>query len=66
MFVEIIDSQTGKIFTNSTILIVKLAYGVQEKELERARQVSCYEFPQLVINPDGSIKQVFVKVCILP
>jgi hypothetical protein len=66
MFVEVIDSQTGKIFTNSTILIVKLAYGVQEKELERARQVSCYEVPQLVINPDGSIKQVFVKVCILP
>jgi hypothetical protein len=65
MFVEVIDSQTGKIFTNSTILIVKLAYGVQEKELERAKQVSCYEVPQLVVNPDGSMKQVFVKVCVL-
>jgi hypothetical protein len=48
------------------LLIVKVAYGVEETEVERAKQVSCYEVPQLVVNPDGSIKQVFVKVCVLP
>jgi len=63
--VEIVDTETGKIFVNSTILLVKVAYGKEEKEVERAKQVSCYEIPQLVINPDGSIKQVFVRVCIL-
>jgi uncharacterized protein involved in tolerance to divalent cations len=66
MLVEVTDSQTGKIFTNSTLLIVKVTYGAEETEVERAKQVSCYEIPQLVVNPDGSIKQVFVKVCVLP
>jgi len=63
--VKLIDSQTGKIFVNNTVLVVKAAYGAEETEIKRAKQVSCYEVPQLVINPDGSIKQVFVKVCIL-
>jgi len=63
---NVTDSQTNKIFTNSTLLVVKAAYGVEETEVRRAKQVSCYEVPQLVINPDGSIKQVFVKVCVLP
>ena len=66
LLIEVVDSETGKIFTNSTLLVVKVAYGIEETEVRRAKQVSCYEIPQLVINPDGSIKQVFVKVCILP
>ena len=65
LIVEAIDMQTEKIFTNSTLLIVKVVYGVEEDVLKRARQASCHEVPQLIINPDGSIKQVFVKVCIL-
>jgi len=66
MLVKVTDLQTGKIFTNSTLLIVKAAYGTEETEVRRAKQVSCYEIPQLIVNPDGSIKQVFVKVCVLP
>jgi len=65
IFARVIDSLTGKIFVNSTLLVVKVDYGAKETEIRRARQVSCYEVPQLVINPDGSIKQVFVKVCVL-
>jgi len=65
IIVKLIDSQTGKIFVNNTVLVVKAAYGAEETEIKRAKQVSCYEVPQLVINPDGSIKQVFVKVCVL-
>jgi len=66
LLVNVIDVTTNKIFVNSTLLIVKVTYGAEETELRRAKQVSCYEVPQLVINPDGSIKQVFVKVCVLP
>jgi len=66
LLVEVKDSQTGKIFTNSTLLVVKVVYGAEETEVKKAKQVSCYEVPQLVVNPDGSIKQAFVKVCILP
>jgi hypothetical protein len=66
LLVNVTDATTNKIFVNSTLLVVKVAYGVEETEVERAKQVSCYEVPQLVVNPDGSIKQVFVKVCVLP
>ncbi|MGC8993714.1 MAG: hypothetical protein ACP5JK_03045, partial [Candidatus Aenigmatarchaeota archaeon] len=65
LFVKVTDVQTGKIFVNSTLLIVKVTYGVNETEIKRAKAVSCYEVPYLVVNPDGSIKQVFVKVCVL-
>jgi len=66
LLVNVTDAATNKIFVNSTLLIVKVAYGAEETEVKRAKQVSCYEVPQLVVNPDGSIKQVFVKVCVLP
>jgi len=65
LFVKVTDVQTGKIFVNSTLLIVKVTYGVNETEIKRAKAVSCYEVPYLVVNPDGSIKQVFVKVCVV-
>jgi len=66
LIVNVTDVITKEIFVNSTLLVVKIVYGVRETEVERAKQVSCYEVPQLVINPDGSVKQVFVKVCVLP
>jgi hypothetical protein len=66
LLVNVTDATTNKIFVNSTLLVVKVAYGAEETEVGRAKQVSCYEVPQLVVNPDGSIKQVFVKVCVLP
>jgi len=65
IIIKLIDSQTGKIFVNNSVLLVKAVYGAEETEIRRAKQVSCYEVPQLVINPDGSIKQVFVKVCVM-
>jgi hypothetical protein len=66
LLVNVTDAATNKIFVNSTLLVVKVIYGAEETEVRRAKQVSCYEIPQLVVNPDGSIKQVFVKVCVLP
>ena len=66
LLVNVTDAATNKIFVNSTSLIVKVTYGAEETEVRRVKQVSCYEVPQLVVNPDGSIKQVFVKVCVLP
>jgi uncharacterized protein involved in tolerance to divalent cations len=65
LIINVTDKQTGETFTNFTRLIVKLTYGVREEEMERAKQASCYEIPQLIINPDGGIKLVFVKVCVL-
>jgi len=64
ILINVTDYETGKYFVNSTLLSVKVAYGVNETEIRRGRHVSCYEIPQLVINPDGSVKQVFIKVCV--
>jgi hypothetical protein len=66
LIVKVTDIVTNKTFLNSTFLIVKATYGTKETEVRKGKQVSCYEVPQIVINPDGSIKQVFVKVCIIP
>ncbi len=66
ILINVTDPDTGKYFVNSTLLSVKVAYGINETEIKREGQISCYEVPQLVINPDGSVKQVFVKVCISP
>jgi hypothetical protein len=65
LIINVSDKQTGETFTNFKQLIVKLTYGVGEKEMEKAKQASCHEIPQLIINPDGDIKRVFVKVCVL-
>lgn len=58
------DKSTGESFTNSTTLIVKFVYGGKDKEIEKASSVSCYEAPQLIVNPDGSIKVVYLRICI--
>jgi len=65
LIINVTDKLTGESFTNFTKIIVKLTYGVGEEEMKRAKQASCYEIPQLIINPEGGIKRVFLKVCVL-
>ncbi|MCS7093849.1 MAG: CARDB domain-containing protein [Candidatus Aenigmarchaeota archaeon] len=64
IYLSVTDVLTGKIFTNSTDLVVKFTYGGSEREMEKSPQVSCYEVPQIVVNPDGTLKRVFVKICV--
>jgi len=64
ILVNVTDILTNKMFANSSTLVVKFAYGASEKEEKIAKSVSCYEIPQLVINPDGTIKKVYVRVCV--
>ncbi|MEM0333099.1 MAG: CARDB domain-containing protein [Candidatus Aenigmatarchaeota archaeon] len=64
LYVNVTDELTGKTFSNQTLLVVKFVYGGDEKEMRSAETVSCYEVPQLVVNPDGSIKKVYVRVCV--
>jgi len=66
LIVKIVDSQTGRSFINSTNLIVKIVYGIEENEMKRKKQISCHEVPWLVVNPDGSIKYAYIKVCVTP
>jgi hypothetical protein len=62
--VELTDAITGKVFTNSTTLTVTTTYGGGETEKKTAEQVTCYEEPRIVQNPDGSIEKTTVKVCV--
>jgi len=61
---ELTDAITGKVFTNSTTLVVTTTYGGGEAEKKSAEQVTCYEEPRIVQNPDGSIEKTTVKVCV--
>ncbi len=62
---NVTDPLTNKNFFNSTALKVKISYGGTATELERSREVGCYEVPTIIQNPDGSIKKVMVSVCAL-
>lgn len=57
---QVTDSLTHLIYTDSTILNVRFEYG----DVERGRNVGCYDTPQLIQNPDGSVKIVVVRVCV--
>ena len=59
--VEVTDKDTGKLITNSTSLIVSVAYG--EEEII-APNIGCYEVPKIIQNPDGSIEKVNVRICV--
>ncbi|MEM7827037.1 MAG: CARDB domain-containing protein [Candidatus Aenigmatarchaeota archaeon] len=61
--VSVRDPITGKIFSNTTQLIVKPQYGEEKAEQERARNIGCYEEPRIIQNPDGTIRRVVVRVC---
>jgi len=62
--VEVTDSDTGKLITNSTSLTVSVAYGEEAVAEEPAADVGCYEVPTLVQNPDGSITKSTVRICV--
>jgi len=62
--VQTSDPDTGKSITNSTSLYVEATYGDTSTEQEQAENVGCYEVPQIIQNPDGSIKKVIVRVCV--
>jgi hypothetical protein len=64
LFVEITDVRTGKLLSNSTVLIVRTTYGEAATERTGAENVVCYEVPQIVQNPDGTIKRATVKLCV--
>ena len=55
---------SSKEYGNYTYLYVSPYYGGTEREIERAKNVGCYEIPRFVQNPDGSIERVIVKVCV--
>ena len=61
LLILVTDPLTGKKIGNTTQLIVSLQYG---GNYETAKNIGCYEIPQLIQNPDGSIKRVMVKICI--
>ncbi|MFH8038978.1 MAG: CARDB domain-containing protein [Candidatus Aenigmatarchaeota archaeon] len=56
------DPLSTKYFFNSTIIEIKLSIG---EDIEKAKIVSCHEEPRLIINPDGTIQLVKVKVCVV-
>jgi hypothetical protein len=60
LIVRVPDPLTGKVFRNSTSLVVNPKYGGNETGV---KEMSCFALPQIVVNPDGSIKTVMVKVC---
>jgi hypothetical protein len=50
--------------TNTSSLIVKITLGSTELEKIRAPQVSCYDIPRIIVNPDGSLQKTKTKVCV--
>ncbi|MCS7123486.1 MAG: CARDB domain-containing protein [Candidatus Aenigmarchaeota archaeon] len=56
------DPLSTRYFFNTTIVEIKITIG---EDVERAKIVTCYEEPRLIINPDGTIQRVRVKVCVL-
>ena len=64
IFVGVKDVETGKIISNITILHVKITYGGSKQAEETAKSVSCYEVPEIIQNPDGTVKRVMVRVCV--
>ncbi|MEM4483997.1 MAG: CARDB domain-containing protein, partial [Candidatus Methanomethylicia archaeon] len=64
LYVKVKDALTRKVFTNQTLLVIKFVYGDKEENMKRAESVNCDEIPSLILNPDGSIKRVYVKVCV--
>jgi len=58
------DKDTSKVISNSTSFVVQVEYGEEEAAEEAARDVGCYEVPQLVQNPDGSITESTVRICV--
>jgi len=61
VLVKVTDPLTGKTFGNVTYLVVSPYYG---ESPATAKNVGCYQVPQLIQNPDGSIKKVWVRICI--
>lgn len=57
---SVIDPLTDKLFYNTTLLEVSPTLG----EEEVAPQIACYEEPQIIQNPDGTLEEVRVKVCV--
>jgi len=57
------DPYTKKKIANITFLEVAPTYGGSEEEIESSKQVSCYETPYFVVNPDGTIKKTMVRIC---
>jgi hypothetical protein len=55
------DPLTGKTFFNSTLLEVRPILGEEE---EIAPEIACYEIPQIIQNPDGTIEEVKVRICV--
>jgi len=62
--VSVTDKDTSKVISNSTSFVVQVEYGEEEAAEEAARDVGCYEVPQLVQNPDGSITESTVRICV--
>jgi predicted hydrocarbon binding protein len=62
--VQTIDEINNQIITNSTTLEVKVWWGEKEEEMERAKNIACYEVPKMIQNPDGTVKTVMVKICV--
>ena len=61
---NVTDPLTNKVFGNSTILEVRPSVGETKAAEEAVGEVSCYELPKLVQNPDGSIREVIVRICV--
>lgn len=57
---SVVDPLTEKRFFNTTSLEVKPTLG----EEKRAPQIACYIIPQIVQNPDGTVEEVKVRICV--
>jgi len=64
VLVEVLDKDTQKVISNTTVLSVEVALGGTKEEEETAQNVGCYEVPKLVQNPDGSITKSIVRICV--
>ena len=62
--VDVYNPATGKTYTNSTLLTVKITFGGSTTQKSGAQSVGCYDVPMVIVNPDGSIKKVVVNVCV--
>jgi len=62
--VQVTDTYTDKLITNSTALTVSVSYGEPATAEKAAPNVGCYEVPSLVQNPDGSVTKSTVKICV--
>ena len=54
----------SKEYGNYTYIYVSPYYGGSESEMEKAKNVGCYEVPRFIQNPDGTIERVIVRVCV--